>query len=241
MLTCSKSSAFFFSGRARFLLFFFLAWGAVLSMRLLEIAVIRKDEYIRQCESVARRQGKIPQLRGRILDRNGIPLAWTLKTFTLHVEKKMLSSKTKDFPEKITDFLVSKSLASRDRIHEDEKVFSIAGLSPEALEELKNFSHIPQSASIRPSFERKTVDYKKVKEIIGETAEINAEMKGVSGAEEEWDSELSGRPGIYSVMLDRNRRIIEGTFIVVSEMVPGSDVNLDVSLSEILEEVEDND
>ena len=58
-------------------------------------------------------------------------------------------------------------------------------------------------------------------------------LRGTSGCEKYFDKVLSGKPGKYTIMLDRNKNWIPGTFSQIAKAVSGSDVRLPYSVEEI--------
>lgn len=237
MLVLAKKDSVFSDGRAKFLFGFFLVWGAFMSLRLAEIGIINRDKNIALCEKLARRKGVIQAPRGRILDRNGVVLAWSERRYDLIVDKQFLrNSQVSEKLKRIKDKIESEGWATkRDMIFEDATTVQIRNLSPEAMDYIREVAGISKAFKISPRLERKTVDYPEVRKLIGQTIQGKGGMRGISGMEEEWDIELSGMPGEYSVMLDRFGKIIEGTFKIEKPVTAGTDVNLELSLSEIIQ------
>ena len=73
-----------------------------------------------------------------------------------------------------------------------------------------------------------------IRRMVGQIGYRRDVMYGVTGAEKEYDVELSGTPGEYEVMLDRRRNWITGTWKLLVPSIPGEDVKLNVSLRDLL-------
>ena len=66
------------SGKRAWILFSLLAlWALIAVGRGFWLAGPAAERYIREGEKLARVHGRIPAPRGRILDCNGVPLAWS--------------------------------------------------------------------------------------------------------------------------------------------------------------------
>ena len=82
------------------------------------------------------------------------------------------------------------------------------------------------------------VDYPQVAARLGEcTEDENGIPHGISGWEKEFDRELSGSAGTFSVMRDRKAGWLPGTIRMNKMPSPGKDITLDVSkrVRELLE------
>ena len=64
-------------GRFSILVSVFGIWIFLCALLLARSTVFRRDELRKKSEKISWRTGVIPVLRGRILDKAGLPLAWT--------------------------------------------------------------------------------------------------------------------------------------------------------------------
>ena len=111
----------------------------------------------------------------------------------------------------------------------------VRNLSPETMDTIRERMSGIASFVVKPRLERRYVDYREVRELLGNVRKTeNGGMTGFSGLEKENDAALSGTDGEYSVMIDRNGNIIRGTLNLEKEMLPGKDIYLESSIGEIL-------
>ena len=57
-----------------------LVWGLIIGCRLVWLQVIKHDEYAAAARAQQRHRFPIPSLRGEVLDREGYPLAISIRT-----------------------------------------------------------------------------------------------------------------------------------------------------------------
>ncbi|MFA6569324.1 MAG: hypothetical protein WCS96_14025 [Victivallales bacterium] len=218
-----------FKNRNRIIIAVFIVWAFVITFRLFYYTSYSRDYYLEEGNKNAWRSGTIPAARGRILDKNGLPLAWTRRYHDLVVEV---------YP----DLCMSNSALVnelRGKIHDltpDEKKekYVKKGLAPSEISFLRDYMVKYRGVRIVPRLERRYVDYPEVRKILGKVDSYNGGYYGLDGAEREYDSELNGTDGVYVVMLDRYRNWIPGTWKLKTEMLPGKDVMLENSLEDII-------
>lgn len=224
-----------FRFRSAVLLTFFVLWAVLAVFILYRRTVTDGERLLSNSESFARREGVLPAARGRILDADGVPLAWTELHFSLYLYKSQngISGKLKAF------------LANRFHITE------IPDFSPDQ-EEIRLLNELPVSSAgeleslfavseqfpslrIRTRHRRIHVDYPQVAARLGDCSEDeNGIPHGISGWEKEYDRELSGSAGTFSVMRDRKGKWMPGTTRIKKMPVPGKDVMLKVTLADLI-------
>ena len=89
-----------------------------------------------------------------------------------------------------------------------------------------------QELQIAPRIERKVVDYPKVKRQIGQVRFIKGRLVGISGLEKKYNVILSGTPGKYMIMLDRNKNWIKNSGKSLRLATPGRDIRLQLTVEE---------
>lgn len=223
-----------FRFRAAVLLTFFVFWAAIAAVTLYRRTVTESVKLAERSEFFARKEGVLPAARGRILDANGIPLAWTELHFSLHLHKTSngVSNELKVF------------LQSRFNVKEipgfapEEKSLLLLDDVSAASKELTDLLSIPEKypqLEIRTRHKRIRVDYPQVVALLGECKEDESGIPhGISGWEKEFESRLCGKAGTFSVLLDRNGKWMPGTVKMLSMPVSGEDVKLDVTLAELI-------
>ncbi len=199
---------------------------------LLYYSVIQRDKYLALGNRMALRLGKLQAPRGRILDRNGVVLAWSEKYFDLF----LVNPSTDNIEQEMMMKEVRMAVPDCEPEVVDETTWLLkANLSPFQLLGLEQLLRGYPELQVIPREERLVVDYPEVRKIIGQVGLREEVMAGQSGAEKEYNVELTGVPGEYEVMLDRRRNWIAGTWKLLVPAIPGEDVKLDFALSELLE------
>lgn len=229
-----------FRFRSAVLLTFFVLWAAIALFTLFRRTVTDGKFLLNNSESFARREGVLPAARGRILDANGVPLAWTEIHFALYLRKSQngINSKLKAFLA--TRFQVTEI---PDFSPDQEEIMLINELPVSSEKELENLFAIPEqfpALRIRTRHCRIHVDYPQVAARLGEcTEDENGIPHGISGWEKEFDRELSGSAGTFSVMRDRKAGWLPGTIRMNKMPSPGKDVTLDVTLADLIGKEDD--
>ncbi len=218
-----------FKNRNRIILTVFIIWAFVITFRLFYYTSYSREHYLEEGNRNAWRNGTIPAARGRILDKDGLPLAWTRRYHDLVIEV---------YPDlcRTNSVLVREINGKMHGLIPDEKKekYVKKGLSPSEISLLRGYMEKYRGVKITPRLERIYVDYPEVRRILGKVDVYNGRYCGLDGVEQEYDSELNGTDGMYVVMLDRYRNWIPGTWKSKTEMLPGKDVMLEKSLEDIL-------
>ena len=218
-----------FKNRYRIIIIVFIAWSVFITFRLFQYTVYSREHFLEEGNRHAWRCGTIPAARGKILDKNGLTLAWTQRYHDLYVELypdlcRPNSSLMNELRQKI------KGLALDER----NERYVRKGLSPAEISSLKEYMPKYQGIRIVPRFERLYVDYPEVRKFLGAVDSNDGKFFGTKGAELKYDRQLNGTDGVYVVMLDRNRNWIPGTWKLRTEMVAGNDMMLEYSLEDII-------
>mgnify|MGYP000925802945 CR=1 FL=1 len=209
-----------------------LLWGGLAAGALLYYSVIRRGQYLEMGNRLALRQGTIQATRGRILDCNGVVLAWSEKYYDLFLVNPPSGDIRR---EAVIQKLRLVLPESEPEVAGDAIWLLKTDLSPSQLMALEVLLRSYPELQIVPREERLVVDYPEVRRFIGRVAYRRDLMYGVDGAEKEYDVELSGTPGEYEVMLDRRRNWIAGTWKLLAPAISGEDMKLNVALADLLE------
>lgn len=205
--------------RAVILMFFLFLWAALVAARLFYFTVVARGEYLAAVERLSMRDGRIPVIRGRILDDKGNMLAWSER----HLD--VILTEIPDFTPRrerlecgiskmIPDFSLSTAhkgmILKRDISPEDELSFSRLVAK---FREIAFYSRVEREKVRGP-----------VSKLIGSLTTVEGCVRGVSGYEKLYDDELRGREGVYQVMVDRSGRWIPGTWRELIKPLNGKDV-----------------
>lgn len=224
-----------FHFRSAVLLTFFALWALIAAITLYHRTIISGEVLTDNSEAVARKEGVLPAARGRILDADGVPLAWTEMRFSLYLHRS-----PNEVSNDLKVFLLEEfQIANIPEFPEHENVLLLKDDLPiRTGKDLKFYLSISEKyprLSVRTAHKRIRVDYPKLAAYLG-ACEEDAEgiPRGVSGLEKEFDSILSGSAGLFTVMRDRNSQWMAGTMKMEKMPVPGKDVKLSVTLEELL-------
>jgi len=218
--------------RVKVLLCCFLAWGALIIWRLSQYMIFERDQHLAAMTRESLCEGVIPALRGRILDRDGRPLAWSTRRLALHWrvpgdQEKALAcwrrlQRETDVDSPHTAIDVLNSLGREIVVKE--------ALTPEQAAPLASFCRTVRGLSVKCGFERHRCLDSGLQRTLGEVRVIDGVEVGVSGAEKAHDALLRGRSGAYRVMRDKHGSWIPETWRKTREIRPGYDVYLPTRL-----------
>jgi len=220
-----------FKRRLISLLILLLIWSACASGALLYYSIYAQERYFEAGQQLALRHGDFPAARGRILDCNGIPLAWSEKYFDLYIlEAKNRGVAPELIIKAVRDVIPDCEVAV---ISETAWLLKTA-LTPSQILNLEPLMRSYPELKIEVRIERRTVNHPEIRDEIGKTSDRNGIIIGISGAELRYNSQLTGVSGTYEVMLDRRRDWIPSTWRLVKPAVAGRDVKLEFSITELI-------
>ena len=187
------------------------------------IAVPGRDKYIAVGENMARRTVVIPAVRGRILDADGLTLAWSEHFYDLEATA----------PGSVLD---DEELTALKKVIPDLNPGGRQlrrNLTPGEVMSLEELIRSGVRVKIVARNERIVIDSPEIRCRVGGVRREPGAMRGVSGWEKEFDRELAGSPGRISVMLDREHNWIRSSVKVLKPMIKGRDVRLKQPLREL--------
>ena len=193
-----------------------------------------RDIYLQRLSLISWRTGTIPAMRGRILDKNGNPIAWSIRYFSLYYN---VPKERTRFREDILS--LNKILTIDDRFNyltQPGKSISIKEeLSPGEILKLRSYLQSNSRFRIRSNFRREYArnDAEALK-IIGRTRVIESKEVGISGLENEYNARLTGIDGRYRVMVDKDNTWISATWDEIQSPFPGFDVYVPIELERVL-------
>lgn len=219
-----------FRTRSRTVLFLLIAWATLVSFMLFHYSVGSRGKYLEMGDKLAWKEGTVPASRGRILDKDGKPLAWTEKYFDLFLydTKKMNIERENEILRELGGLL-----SVEPRKINEENILLKRNLSPEDIIMLEMLITKFPELKIIPRDERRCIDYNRVRSLVGNVKAENGLISGVSGLEREYDTVLSGSDGTYVVMLDKEGTWVRGTWKILKKPRPGKDLILQQSVEEL--------
>lgn len=212
--------------RAPILIFVFLIWSLAVCLRLFQIMVLDRDIYLDQMTSSAWCQGTIPAIRGRILDKNGRPLAWSTRHFKLQWKAPVSSNRFYRELKIIRQTLQMSDKAFPNSLKKNNAITLIEDLRPANFEAGTVLSEKLQTVQINSYFKRHRVSDPRLHRRLGKVVSRNGTQVGVSGAELEHDSLLRGRPGVFKVLLNPRGEWLTHTWQKIRPLKAGYDVYL---------------
>ena len=213
-----------FRKRVTLLLIFFIAWGGLITYRLYQTMISKRSMYLQRFEVDSWRTGTIPPLRGRILDKDGKPLAWSIRYFSLSYDVPENPIRFAEDAQVLGTILTNyRRLSARSLA--GKSVVLKTDLSPGEILKLRPLIQSNNRFRIKSSFRREYLTHeKKFINLIGSTHIIDNVEVGTSGLERKYNFRLTGRDGKYRVMVDKNNNWIPATWEEIQAPRPGFDV-----------------
>lgn len=197
--------------RSLLLFTLFGVWLAIAGIRTWQIAVWQRNDFLKAGENVARFVGNIPPQRGKIIDRNGVALAWNERFYDLVADLEE--------GESYTDFERQEILRRFPKANWRLKTLK-TGLSPAEVMDLEKLISGGVRVKIVPRNER----------IMINSPELRLKLQEL---DRKYDATLRGEPGKFQVLLDHYHQWIPSTWELLSPPVPGLDLQLNAPLSEL--------
>lgn len=220
-----------FKKQADIIILCLAAWAVVCIAAFFYYAVIARTEYISLGNRIASRELLYYPERSRILDKNGVILAWSEKYYDLYYNNLTGSGKRMEvIYEKVKKTLPNIQKPAANEVH----AVMLRDLQPRQILALEKAVYLFQELQIQPRIERKVVDYPEIRDYVGKVRFEKGRLIGDSGLEKIYNKVLSGKPGRYRIMLDRNKNWIKNSGKSIKLATPGNDIKLDLTLEEIL-------
>lgn len=211
--------------RSRFVVGLVALAFAVLLGRAVHLQIVNTDFYQAQGEKRFVHKQPLPASRGRILDRNGLPLATSValpsvqvdvKTFAAHhqerAERRALAKLLELSPAELEEKLDVTGGTVVLRRHLEEATWEqVKALKLKGLQEVREFK-------------RRYPEGEAASHVVGAT---DIDGKGISGIEFAHDDVLLGRAGQRTVVRDRLGRVVEDVGDPLTP-VNGQDVQLSI-------------
>lgn len=188
-----------------------------------------RETYLRSLNFDSWRIGRIPAMRGRILDSQGSPLAWSVRYFSLYYDVAAERTKINDDIAEITKILtVSRHL---DDMRSGRSILLKEEISPGEILKLRAYLKENHRFRISSNFRREyALKDPKILHIIGRTRIIEDKEVGISGFENTYNPRLIGTDGKYRVMVDSSSNWISATWEEIQPPVPGFDVYIPIEV-----------
>lgn len=220
--------------RIKIVLALFALWLAAILVMLFKIGVFQRDKYQEPGNSIAVRQFFIHPMRGAILDKNQVPLAWSVTYYDLTMDYSACTPDTRqEIFNQLLNILPDFSTACTNEGDQGE-VPIYQDLNPEQLELLIPLVEQYPALTVRPRVDRMVYDNPAVRKLIGTTANNENCLTGISGLEEKYDKVLTGVAEIFEIIVDRFGKPILSTRKILQYPEPGKDVILQFTVEDIV-------
>ena len=208
--------------RTRVVFFFFLAWFAIITLRLGYLASGMSGKYRISSEMVSGRSYPLPALRGTIFSSDNRKLAWSEK----HYDLVLVSTITQNERESLQNILRSRSISLHPEIG-----YTIESLSFDELAALEKTVRNTPALHIKSRMLRVAVNDAVIQEKIGRIDPASG--KALSGWELEYDAVLRGTDGSFHVTRDRKGRWLPNTGSIKVMPLPGRNVHVPLKYDDI--------
>ena len=221
--------AVFRLARSGWLVLLLLSWATLLFLPLIYFSVYPgRDEYLALGKEIGWKTFFFQGSRGQILDRDGKPLSWTERNFSLTLSQNLSPERRQIirnalsviFMEKIPE-LPEQPGAIRNNLKSSE-IHRFAAIRQQ-FPELKLQSHSTR-IHVRPE----------LKAYVGEIREKNGVISGISGLEKLYDRQLRGKIGFFTVMTGKNGQWVADTWQQLKKPESGCDIKIENTLDELL-------
>lgn len=208
-------------------------WAVVLGGWLLWLLVLAPDAHLRERRAANWRVGTIPALRGRLLDRSGLPLAWSERRFDL------IWQPADNVTDRQADFHALLACLNVD----PQETWRLMQRSPEALVlcedvDAGTFACLAPLVADNGRFRlrhrfirRRAAGLEGLYGAIGEVRRFGQREAGTCGWEKRYDLELRGQDGKYRVLVDSRGRWVMSTWEEIRPPTPGRDVYVPYTVS----------
>ncbi len=226
-------------GRVLLLLGVMLFWLCISFIRLTDLMLLEnpraKNEFLEKEDWV---EGKIPPLRGRILDRNGTPLAKSVRQVTLQWDVPPDRTTALRQLQKLKANSPAPISVNPQGVVQNLGTELALNTSPDPIDVKKLIPFCKDHPRVRLTsrFVRKYYPDNNIQNILGNVKRKKGITVGVSGIEKRHDTLLRGCPGVYRVKLNDKGEWIEDTWKKITELRAGYDVYipLDVKRAELI-------
>lgn len=206
------------------IVFFIILAG--LCVRVGYLMVLKSEEYSAKAQEIHERERKIKALRGRILDRNGEPLAVNKTVCTISVIHNQITD-----PERVIDVLVKELDLSEEYIRKRvEKYSSIEKIKTNVDKEIGDAirEYDLDGVKVDEDYKRYYVNDNLASKVIGFTGSDN---QGIVGLEVYYDEYLQGTNGMILTVTDAKGIELEGTKENRLEPVAGNDLVTSIDIN----------
>lgn len=216
----------------------FAVCGIILALRSLYVQVIDRDKLVARYEGQTLRREVVYPNRGAIYDRNGAPLAISLKAYTLAITPKQFKPNTssikvyrkiaKIIPSLSYDYITKKMKGRKSYTGLAKKL----DLSEEQITELDKLAATIGGIHLDPAAKRLYPHNELLSQTLGFVGDDN---RGLAGVEYAFDADLRGRAMTIKYMRDNRGKTFGQTIEEAGEDSKDLYLTIDKSIQAIAE------
>jgi cell division protein FtsI (penicillin-binding protein 3) len=209
------------AGRRRLLLSGLLLYALLLAITAFRVAVVEHEAWLERASDQHADRMELPAPRGTIYDRDGLPLAASRQAYRLAIAPRQVSD-SEALARKLREHAGLSAAEAKRALAQDRKWRVLRGRYDESVKEaLDGVGGVHFQQVMLRFYPHGAL----AAELLGT---VNSVGDALGGIELEFDSLLSGRPGLAVVRHGPNGRPIPGMMLRVTEPVPGRDVRLTI-------------
>ncbi|MDI3524099.1 penicillin-binding transpeptidase domain-containing protein [Kosmotoga sp.] len=209
------------SKRIDLLFLFFLLGAGLFIFRLFQFQILEHKEFQAEVEKIITRVSSIEAPRGRIFDRNGIPLAWNEPIYILKKKVPFLS-------EKIRSILYTALNRADDATSTIRKLEVFGEVEAHLRADYIHLLEDSDEIDVEEHFVRRYSENPGIAHVVGY---ITSEEQPVRGIEKFYNDLLTGKNGLKLLKVDNHGKVV--SVLEKTEPIPGEDLvlTIDASLS----------
>jgi cell division protein FtsI/penicillin-binding protein 2 len=231
--------------RALILMSIFFLWATATIVYLLFYSVIDSGYYKNKGRKLFERKGIIPAPRGIIFDSNNKKLAWNERSYNLYLKPYNGFIGRREMVIKALGRIFDTiSNPPRDTIQCIKTHLSPFELVA-CVEVIKHYPELEIKSEIKRCYaninnisDRETYNQVTLRSKLGKLIKKYGIFYGISGYEKQFDINLRGKSGTFTVLVDKQGRWIPGTWKETTKSQAGSNIKLKYSLEQLLTESE---
>ncbi|MGH7553211.1 MAG: penicillin-binding transpeptidase domain-containing protein [Longimicrobiales bacterium] len=205
--------------RRKLLLGGILAFALLVSLRSFQVSVLQHGKWLAKAAAQHADRMELPAPRGTIYDRDGVPLAASRQVYSIAIAPREVTD-ANALIQKLNKHAGFTRAEARAAVKRNVKWRVLSGrYDAEVREALGSVTGVYLQQVIQRFYPHAPL----AEEVLGT---VNAVGQALGGIELEFDSLLSGTPGLAVVRHGPNGRPIPGMMLRVSDPVPGRDVFL---------------
>ena len=233
-----------FKGRLLIMMAVMLCWAAALEARLVYLQVVQHHDWVKEAKEQQESLIKSDAGRGDIRDRNGELLAYSIESYRVIADPKVVKDPRQEVQEicaALWDCTVEERAQMERRLSAKSRYALIRNsraLSPQAAMRLQELirervkNDKPAVLTLFPESRRYYPQLTLAAHVVGA---VGADGKGISGLENKYEDLIAGKNGLIRVMVDAGRQGIRSITERPATAGASLELTLDTRLQHIAE------